>query len=422
MIEALKESKKSSIFFNKYFKYLSVALLIIAAAFAVTPSSTIFYNKDGTKIIGFNDFMYYYGSATLVANGDQDKIYDTDFQQKNFSNIIGVPTKKLIPYLYPPQSLLFFTPLADFSPKNAFSVWKIVNIIATLLLISLLYFSKICTIKYSSLMVATLLVITNYPWVAGMGQGQVVILMTIGIWGSQLLAKNKHVALAAILMVLTAFKPPLILAPALYLLIIHGKSLWYSIIAASVTVMAICSAIFGVSIWQSYIEIMLIASHETDGLGASLSIMGNIRSFLLLLLGEEYLTGINLISSILWVTSILVTIYMAFKIRNKAQKTQELGFGLAIAASCIFSPWLHIYSLVLLIIPVGYLVKYYNFQPRYMYIGGLINFNLLAMYIDGLIPKLNSVLWVPAQTLLIVFIVYHLIKENKKACTVSVVS
>ncbi|MEQ1790267.1 MAG: hypothetical protein ABL857_07475, partial [Rickettsiales bacterium] len=61
-------------------------------------------------------------------------------------------------------------------------------------------------------------------------------------------------------------------------------------------------------------------------------------------------------------------------------------------------------------------------QPRYMYIGGLINFNLLAMYIDGLIPKLNSVLWVPAQTLLIVFIVYHLIKENKKACTVSVVS
>ncbi len=263
-------------------------------------------------------------------------------------------------------------------------------------------------------MIAASLIIFCYPWVTSIMQGQTTILMTIGILGYQLLAKYKHHALAGLLIVMVAFKPQLILAPVLYVLIINGRNLWISTIGAALAIIIICSLFFGFSIWQSYLDVILAASRETDKLGVKLNIMGNIRALLLFFAGEKNLSAINIYSSMLWAGSIIAAIFIAFRMRAKTQELQDLGFGLVIALSCLFSPWLHIHSIVLLIIPIAYLAKYNILQPRYLFVGGLINFNLLAMFVDSYGAQFNPILWVFFQLLLISFISYDIFLKNRK--------
>ena len=396
------------------------SLLIAFIAFAVCPSSAVFYNKENSRPIGFNDFLYYYGTGSLVKNGSTD-IYNSQLQQENLSNIIGAPVANIIPYLYPPQSLLFFAPLAEFPLKTSFRIWLAFNILATLSLLVALYFFSLNAKPGSSLLAASLIIFC-YPWVTSIMQGQTTILMTAGLLGYQLLARYKHHVLAGLLIVLIAFKPQLILAPVLYVLIINGRSLWVSTIAAALAIIIICSFLFGFSIWQSYMDVILAASKETDKLGVKLNIMGNIRALLLFFAGEKNLSAINIASSLLWVGSVIAAVFIAIKMRTKTQELQDMGFGLIIAISCLFSPWLHIHSLVLLIIPLAYLAKYNDLRPRYLYAGGLINFNLLAMFVDSYGARFNPLLWVFFQTLLISFISYNILLKNKKTSTLSAVN
>ena len=43
--------------------------------------------------------------------------------------------------------------------------------------------------------------------------------------------------------------------------------------------------------------------------------------------------------------------------KTKSRHIQDLGFSLVIVLSCVFSPYLWIFNLIILIIPIGYLLK-----------------------------------------------------------------
>lgn len=396
--KALSHNNRLS--FQLHWEILLAVLAIVWLTLLLTPPGL--ENPPTAKAIP--DFTGYYSAARIVASGNIDKIYDTSLQQKTLSEIMGTSRVKPLPYLYPPQDMLFFRPLASLSLSNAFFIWQLVNIAATLALLYMIYSSGSDWGKSGAVLIPAFLIITFYPWVSAIQHGQTVILMTAGIWASHLLSKRGHMLLAAILLILAAFKPQIIIAPALYLLIIHGKKFWVSMIAAGITTILLCTAFFGISIWQSYIDIMLTASHEIKGLSANVDAMGNIRALVLLLAGEKYFPLINLISSLLWLAGIAATIAIALVTRNKNEEMQDIGFALVIALSCFLSPWQHVLSFILLIILAFYLAKYNDLKPRYLFIGGLVNFSLLAMFVDSLAPKFNSVLWVTFQIALLAFI------------------
>lgn len=116
-------------------KILTSLVLLLGVFWAVSPSSPVIYNKSESnpKIMGFVDFMFYYNAAKLTGGGEASEIYNQDLQQKNMSAIIGAPVKELIPYLYPPQSLLFFLPISGMSLQTSFLLWQGFNSIALLL-------------------------------------------------------------------------------------------------------------------------------------------------------------------------------------------------------------------------------------------------------------------------------------------------
>jgi hypothetical protein len=299
--------------------------------------------------------------------------------------------------------MLFFGPLAKFPLHQAYYIWHLCNAAFTFSLIMALYFAGICR-SISALAAAALLLVLSYPWIIVMTNGQPMIVMALGLLGGQLLVRNKHYWLAAIILVLTAFKPPLVIAPIVYLLIISGKHLWSRMIVVGLAVIAICAAVFGVSIWQDYLEI-LIKTPDIIGVEYAVMSMANLRTLALLFWGSEHVAMINIISSLLWVCMGVATIALAYGLRHKNRAMQDLGFGAVIALSCVFSPYLYVNALLLLVIPMGYVIKYAGKEVQYALI---LSFVLVNYCSTMLVPESNAFLWVPAQLALISMIVYYM--------------
>jgi hypothetical protein len=357
--------------------------------------------------------LFYYNVSLIAKNSNPDKIYSLELQQQNLEKIVEAPVKKLGAYLYPPHSMLFFAPLANFSAKGAFIFWQVGSIIATLAIIAMLVLDRVCKNKPTDLLIAALLIVSSSAWITTILQGQVTILMAIGLFASFLLAKSNKFIWAGLLIVLFSFKPQVFFAPVIFLLIMFGKNLFISSFIVGIITISICSAIFGLDIWKSYLDVLLFASSESES-GTNLIGMCNIRALVFLLFGSENMAMINGVSILIWLVSILFSIYLGFKAKGKTEKTQDLAFGVTVALGCLFGPWSHIYSLFLLIIPVSYLVKYYNFKSAYHCVGGMVNFGLLTLFIATLKEELNSVIWVPAQLILIYLLIRLMIKEHKK--------
>ncbi len=390
-------------------EFILVALLIIGAAYFTIPSTLAIITPENSQhsLIPKSDFIIFYSDAQIAISDNFRKIYDLNLQGEFQTQNIGARELHVTPYLYPPYSMAFFAPLALFPLKQAFNIWYYFNALFTFLLLTALYYAGICK-KPGSVLVATLLIITSNLWIGIMANGQTTILMTAGILGCQLLAKHKHTVLAGLLLALTAFKPQLIFAPALYLLIIYGSALWVSAGCSALAVVGICSAVFGFSIWHDYINSMLGVS-QLFQMGYGVMQMCNIRTLALLFFGETHFDFINRLSTGLWLISIAVTCWIAFKLRNKADVQQELGFSLSIAIACFFSPYLFSNSLIFLVISVGYLIKHTSIRSLYPVGAGMIMLNYAAITFPA---EANPLIWVPVQFLLIGWIAIVLFKRN----------
>lgn len=387
-------------------KFFFVFLVIAFGEYLTLPDDLVRKGGDvfGHEVpVGKSDFIIFYDAARIAYDNSLPNFYDlmrlNDMQEQT----IGYREKYSTPYLYPPYSMLFFGPLASFSLQQAYHIWHLCNAAFTFLLIVALYYAGICR-SLGALAVAAFFMVSSYPWIGAMANGQPVIIMALGLLGGQLLVRYKHYWLAAVLLIVTAFKPPLVIAPILYLLIISGRPLWKSMMVVGVAVVAVCAAVFDVSIWRDYVE-LLIKTPDMMGVDYAVLSMVNVRTLALLLWGENHISAINIMSNILWVAMMMVVIGIAWCVRYKDLAIQNLGFGFVIGLSCIFSPYLYANSLFLLIIPIAYAIKYGKKKQRYSILTAFTFVNYLAANIQ---PEWNFMLWVPAQLALMIFLFYRM--------------
>lgn len=401
---------------NPCILFLLVFFLIASAGFLITKNKL---PLDGAGQVKMSDFVVYYAVGKIATN-TPSKIYDPKLNIEQQSNItVAALENKISPttYLYPPHTLLFFAPLTYFSFSNAYYLWQTTIILCTFLLVSLLRYAGIGKTAASFLSI-TILFITSLPWITGIAEGQPMIISTLGILGCHLLAKSKHNLLAGMLLVITTFKPQIIIAPALYLLILHGRQLLLGVIISSVIVFAVCTGIFGISIWQSWLTTMSEAGNDSRFVSLIITKMCNLRNVLFLWFSDKYFATINMISVIIWIISVVISGWIGIMARHKTQKIQELAFALIIATSVFFSPWLHIHTLILLVISVGYLIKYSSPTIYYVLAVCLLVLNpfAVALFLPNLTNAyldLNLILWIPAQILLIGWLIIKLVTKEK---------
>ncbi len=205
----------------------------------------------------------------------------------------------------------------------------------------------------------------------------------------------------------------------LYLLVAYGVGLWRAVIVTGLFVVAVCSVIFGTEIWLSFVKALTSIGDNAQFLTLMIKKMCNFRTALLYLFGEDSFPIVNKISLFMWGASILAASYVACNLRYATQKQKELGFSLVVAAACFFSPWLHIHTAILLVISVGYLLKYSGKNTLYILIVWLVVLNPFVA--AALFPEkthdylaLDLVLWIPAQIMLIAAIAIKLIRDIKE--------
>ena len=383
------------------------ALIILFMVLFLSRHEAIEGNFADIDSIKVTDFVPLYTVATMFSN-DQKKLYDLSYQADYEAKLVN--TKAIfLPYIYPPHSILFFLPLLKFSLNDAYHIWQLFSGFCTLAIIWLLYHENICR-KNFSLILATTLIVFLSVWRWSIINGQPTIIATLGIFTGYILAQNKRFLLAVIVLIISTFKPQMVIVPFLYLLIIHGKEFGKAMLLVGAVTFTICSYIFGVDIWQSYIHSLLYAPHTLHEYDAGHLKMVNVRAILLYFFGEQNFSAVNTASLIIWLLSVVASGIIGFHMRDKTKDVQDLGFSLIIVISCVFSPYLWPISIVILIISIGYLSKHCDSK---------VFINLLAAFLLSMIPAIYHwtipFVYVTAQLLLIAALILK-IKRMEKLC------
>ena len=391
---------------NQFLAFVFASFLLVFIGVFATSKTAVTENfEDNT--VKVTDFFSYYISADIFRKGQPEKIYDIPLQEEYQAQITKTRIDEVLPYIYMPQSLFFFIPLAGFSMDDAYHIWNGFSIICTILLLYLLFLAGICQSPIS-IIVAGALIALAQPVAEAIGHGQPIITMTAALFASFLLARNKKFWAASALIIICSFKTQMMAIPALYLLIIHGKKMWVSMISIGLAVIAICALVFGVSIWQTYIDTLLHAPYTLNAFEPSHLLMASVRPLLLSIFGAEHFEIINKIGIIIWLFSFGLATFVAILSRNQSTKVQELGFSLIVVIACVFSPYLFTLSLTFLIIPIGYLLKYSG--KTALYIVAIADFALGEQ--AWLLPKLNPYTWVFAQFCLLCWLANLLIEAR----------
>lgn len=389
--------------------YVLAAVVVLAGVFLISkPPGKLFYQDAGNAFMA--DFIIYY-SAGKVFNNSPEKIYSGEEYRKYYAKITGWPNDSFARYvacmLYPPYAVFLFAPLAKMPLMDAYYFWRVISGLLTFLLAYLLI-KDTPHRNGPAIFYAYIVAIVSPPMLDALNIGQPTILLPLGIIIFKSLAKTRHVFFACMVLALTSLKPHLTLIPILYLLITnYEKRLLCSLTAATIIVFSVCCAIFGFDIWQQYLDAVISAPEKMRSFKETELSMANLRTIMLLIFGQENYGMIQKASIILWVATVPASIYAAFATRKCTQKTQDIIFAMVIIASCVFGLWTHISSLALLLIPLGFMLKYSEKTILYTAAITTLSLNLLPA---AFLPATLAV----AQLLLLIYFYFMATKNGGK--------
>ncbi|MDX1974743.1 MAG: glycosyltransferase family 87 protein [Rickettsiales bacterium] len=313
------------------------------------------------------DFLPYYTTSQLIADGQIAHIYERAPQLQLQSIIHGKQLTDYMVFLYPPSTLLFFLPFSHCSFMQGLMLWQL-GIAVTSLILVLLLCRYIFPPKTGHIVCASFALVYFEPWIITILMGQITIVLAIALLLCFRLLQERWVISATLLFLLTAFKPTLLIAPAIFFLCMVKKSdLWRVVIAAAFVLLSI-HILMGSEIWLSYLKLLVHMSSQTDLLGTDIDSMPTLRTALVKLLGKGAIATVNWLSIIIWGAALLYATRLSWQVRAASARDRELAFSIILCISTLFSPWTHVHSLMLLVIPILYYYKYGNRTALYIVI------------------------------------------------------
>jgi alpha-1,2-mannosyltransferase len=296
-------------------------------------------SSDG--LVGF-DFSCFWGAGKLVLEGKASSAYDWNTlhallnHELAFDQIRDPPD---LPFFYPPAFLLAVTPLALLSFPSALLVWTGTTLSAYLLAIR-------AVLPGTTAMIAALAapIVLTVMWVGQNG------LLTAALFCGALVLLDRRPLVSGILIASLAYKPhfgiliPLVLAAT-------GRWRVFASAAATVIVLAgISGLLLGWDIFQFWIGAMISASHRH-------LVAGGTPWFKLQSI-YGFLRAAGLRASVAWTVHIVVAVSASAATvwiwRSRA--TYPLKAATLVTAAMIVPPYMAIYDLPLLAVPVAFLV------------------------------------------------------------------
>ena len=277
------------------------------------------------------DFLSFWAAGRLALHGKAALAYSVVWH--NGMEQTAAPIKGLLPFPYPPPFLLFVTPFALFSYWTALALW--VAVTGTLYVVTV---RKFAPLPYSLAHPA----VTVNSWIGQNG------FFTCGIFASGLNALRVSPFAGGAIFGLLITKPQL--AALVPIAFVAGRQ-WVAIAGAALSalfLLAISAALFGL---QSYAAFFNVLPHQAAAISDGLVPWNELASVFALC---RFL-GISKQSAFVF-QAIAALGAAAATWRAWTLRIDARGPVLA-AASLLVSPYLLTYDLLLLIIPLGRLVR-----------------------------------------------------------------
>jgi hypothetical protein len=320
---------------------LTLFALCVAQAVFLAASFALGHWMIDTEGHGMvTDFVNVWAAGGLVHEGHPVAVYDPTIHKAAEEAALGRSFDGYFPWFYPPPFLFVASLLALMPYLTAFAAWVLVTFPAYAFTIRTIIGDRLGILFAFAFPAAT----SN----AMVGQNGFV---TAALLGGSLLAMERRPILSGVLLGLLAYKPhfgllfPLVLA-------VSGRWRVFGAAAATVAVMAAVSWLaFGAATCEAFIRSLPLASQLMlrDGHGdfsKMHSMLGLVRT-----LGGGDMLASTLQATLTTVSAIVVCMLwrrkMAFDIQAAALATAVL----------LATPYLYIYDLVVLAIPMAFLVR-----------------------------------------------------------------
>jgi hypothetical protein len=201
------------------------------------------------------DYLTTYTASDMLVHGDRTNLYDTRAQWEYELPVIDRhhvrwPDRVMHPYLAPPPLAIIGTPFTIFSAVGATLAWAVVNIIAVATGIWLL--ARRIGFNWR---IAAMIIVGSIPLFTTLALGQVEGILFLGfiLFITQLRAGNER--RAGVALAVLAIKPPLLLAPIIYLVVTgRRRALLASIVAGAIEA-ATSIALIGSSGVRDYVAL-----------------------------------------------------------------------------------------------------------------------------------------------------------------------
>lgn len=224
------------------------------------------------------DFLTTYTAADMIREGESGALYDTRAQWERQLPIIeqyGVnwPDRVMHPYIAPPILALIAIPLVPLGVVGATGVWAALNALAAGGAIWLLARHMAIDWRLSAAVIVGSLPLFS---VLMLGQVEGLLLLAFTVFAVDLRA-GRHVR-AGLALALLAIKPPLLIAPLLYLLV-TGRRLTAVATLAGAAAQALLSAIIiGPAGIRDYVELSRRMAGPDGAIVTNVWGMVNIRA------------------------------------------------------------------------------------------------------------------------------------------------
>ena len=315
---------------------LALCLWGVCAVDFATPG---LFDRAGN--IKFQDFLPFYVSARMMAQGRAPELYDERTIASEELKIIGQQSAVRLPNLYGPQVALLFVPLTRFSFPVAARIWVTLSL---LIYCGCIYaVGKTCSSLAPYSAIVAIAAVAYPPLFHFFVRGQVSALVLGCFTVAWLAFRSDRDWLAGIALGLLIFKPQFLVAVPLVLLL--GRSwITFATLAGSASAQLVLTwACFGSAVMRSYFDAL---SHiprwiDTVELNLAPTQMHSLRSFWLLLMPWPNVAFPLYVFSSIAVVSIAAATW-------RSSSPLALRFAALTVAAVLVNPHLFVYDLLVL--------------------------------------------------------------------------
>ncbi len=296
---------------------------------------------DRAGNIKFQDFLQFYISARLIAQGRTTQLFDQQIASTELQTIVQQPTRVRLPTVYGPQVGLVFVPLARFPFLIAATVWVAISVLVFFSCLHWLW--KFCPNLRPYPGIVAMSAICFPPFFHFFVRGQISVLVLACFAAAFLAFRSSNDWLAGAALGLLAFKPQFLVAIPLVLLLAFAWKALAGLVTSVLAQLVLTWMCFGTSVMRAYFDTLWhiprwIGIAEP---GVAQAQMHSLRSFWVLLLPWPTLA---LVFYVLASTVVLIIAAASWRTRGDL----AVRFSALMFAAVLINPHLFVYDLLVL--------------------------------------------------------------------------